>query len=186
MKMDRQQTRCSNRRRSCGDRKRSFRGNTYTREDSTDCASTSAVKVKRSRDETFDVHIDSNVHYCILQFNLIFSALQEILKCKACNSDIRFIKYDQRGLGFKLCVQCSCEEDYYINSCPMIDHAYEINCRIVFAMRVVGIGIHGINNFCGLMDLGRGLSNSAYYGIVNNIKIAVKTVFDLVKTKAAN
>ena len=57
--------------------------------------STSVTKLNRSSGETFNMHIDWNVNYCILQFNLIFSAFQEILKCKGCNSDIRFIKYDQ-------------------------------------------------------------------------------------------
>ena len=47
-------------------------------------------------------------------------------------------------------------------------------------MRVIGIGIHVIKKFCGLMDLGIGLSSIAHYGIVDNMKIVLKTIFDLV------
>lgn len=55
-----------------------------------------------------------------------------------------------------------------INSGPFINNAYEINRRIVLVLRLLGVGIEGINLFCGLMDLGQGLSVNAYYSGENS------------------
>jgi len=168
-----------------GPKKRKFHGNRYTDEQSSTFASTSAKKLKDSGDKSFDVHYDQSMSYCIIQFALVFSNLQTILKCKQCNEDVTFTQYAQRGLGFKISVQCSCGETL-INSCPMIDNAYEINRRFVFAMRLIGIGIHGIKNFCGLMDFGQGFNITTYYRTIENISVAVKTVFDIVISKAVS
>jgi len=115
---------------------------------------------------------------------MIFGYLQSLLKCKKCDKDIAFSKYGERGLGFKLCVTCECGSTY-IDSSPHIGHAYEINRRFVFAMRLIGVGIHGINLFCGFMDLCNRFNNNTYYKIVNNVHIGVKTVYDIVRKKAA-
>ncbi|CAH2088980.1 unnamed protein product [Euphydryas editha] len=51
-------------------------------------------------------------------------------------------------------------------------------------MRLIGVGLSGINKFCGLMELGTGISSSIYYKIIDSISIAVKSVFDVVMLKA--
>jgi len=116
---------------------------------------------------------------------MVFAALQQIMKCKSCNNDVRFYKRDERGLGFKMCVVCSCEQNSYIDSCPKIMKAYEINRRFIFAMRLVGVGLQGINNFYGLMDLGAGFTIKTYYNCVDHIKVASDAVFRIVINKAA-
>ncbi|XP_036147757.1 uncharacterized protein LOC118647281 [Monomorium pharaonis] len=127
--------------------KRKFHGNQHIVEKGTDFASSSVAKLRNDGDDSFDAHCDPSISYCIIQFTLIFNTLQTLLKCKTCNGDVSFLKYGQR---FKLCIKCLCDEKY-IDSCPMI--GYEINRRFVFAMRLIGVGIHGINLFCGMMDL---------------------------------
>ena len=162
--------------------KRKFRGNQHTRELSLECTSSSAKKLKASDD--FGVNVDPNLNYCIIQFNLVFSALQQVLQCKECNGAVRFSKRDVRGLGFQLCVLCSCNE-MLINSCQKDVNAYEVNKRFVFAMRLIGVGLNGLNNFCGLMDLGAGFSIRTYYKCVDNMKVAVDAVLKIVLNKAA-
>jgi len=105
-------------------RKRSFRENQYTAEKSTEFVSTSTEKLKDKSD--FEIAYDNGSNYTILCFLLVFTALQSILKCKLCNSDVQFLKKSPRDLGFKLCVKCFCQE-FEINSCPMIKNSYEIN-----------------------------------------------------------
>lgn len=98
--------------------------------------------------------------------------------------DINFRKAGERGLGFQLHVTCLCSETI-LNSCRLINKSFEINRKIVFVMRLVGVGLNGINLFCSLMDICSGLSTNAYYGALNNISIALKAVYDRVVDLAA-
>jgi len=153
-------------------------------EGDTTSTSTSAEKLKKSGDDSFNVHCDKLMSYVIIHFQMLVTFLQENLKCKTCNGDISFSQYGVRGLGFQLCMKCRCGEKY-LSSCPKIGAAYEINRRMVFAMRLLGVGIQGIKTFCGIMDLRKGLCNNSYYKIVSIIHIAVSTIFDLCTKKAA-
>ncbi|XP_076673205.1 uncharacterized protein LOC143371648 [Andrena cerasifolii] len=51
-------------------------------------------------------------------------------------------------------------------------------------MRMLGIAREGINVFCGLMDLGQGLSKSCYDDIVKLLYDTAKTAFDILCKKA--
>ncbi|KYN12721.1 hypothetical protein ALC57_15099 [Trachymyrmex cornetzi] len=75
--------------------------------------------------------------------NFVFSALSECVKCKKCDSDVRFSMKSTRGLGFKIVVSCSSCKPTFIPSCPYIKTAYEINTRFFFIMRLLGIGLRG-------------------------------------------
>ena len=66
----------------------------------------------------------------------------------------------------------------------MTNKAFEINRRLVFAMRMIGVGLRGIQTFCGLMDLSSMFSSALYYDIVDHIRVAVNIVTDLVFKKA--
>ncbi|GAB1860682.1 Mutator-like transposase domain-containing protein [Camponotus japonicus] len=183
--MDRKQNKASARRPCNPPKKRKFHGNRYSDEVGigSSFASTSAEKLKSSKDDSFDVCCDDSVSYCFIQFFLVFSTLQNIVKCKQCNSDIKFSKYGQRGLGFKIKIECLCE-DRFINSGNMINNAYEVNRRFVHVMRLLGVGLQGIHIFCELMDMGKGLHINAYYKIVQSILESVSAVYDLVTKKA--
>ncbi|KAI4476649.1 hypothetical protein M0804_013428 [Polistes exclamans] len=69
------------------------------------CVSKSAEKLKN--EENIEVAIDESTTYALLSFTLVFSALQSVLICKACKSDIKFFKKSQVGLGFNLCIKCT-------------------------------------------------------------------------------
>jgi len=104
---------------------RKFCRNQYSTEKDPASASILTAKLQRNWD-IFDVAINTTVTYCI-QFNLVFLSLQKLITCKDCSSDVELVKYGQRErLDFKILVKCSCKETY-INSCLIIDNAYEVN-----------------------------------------------------------
>ena len=88
-------------------------------------------------------------------------------------------------MGFNLCIKCKCNEFATINSCPKVRNAFEVNGCLTFVMRLLGVGLSGINIFCAMMDLGPGLSKSGYYSILDTIHIAVKSVAKVLFRKAA-
>lgn len=162
-------------------KKRKFFYNQHTAEQETSFASTSAEKLKKSGNAEIPIHKEHG--YCILNFFTVFSAISALVVCKKCGKDISFLETNSRGLGFKIAVQCSCGTTY-IDSCPQIQHAFEINRRIVFAMRLLGIGKNGLDLFCGIMDIGQGLAWNTYYCCLENIYHASQAVFNIV-TKTA-
>lgn len=164
-------------------KKRTFHGNAFTSEQSTEFTSASAKKIGHF---DMEVPVAANIVYCILEFTSVFSALSASVICKDCKSDVTFSQSILRGLGFNIIVDCKCDKQKKIKSCPMIHNACEINRRIVFAMRMLGIGQQGLNLFCGLMDICQGISNASYSSIMENIHIAASSVFDSVLSFAAN
>lgn len=120
--------------------------NRHEFERKTASTSASAKKLKSSHAE---VSVNAMHGYRIINFLAMFSSLSEIVKCKTCNGNVTFSESSIRGLGFKLVINCHNYEPRYINSCPLIQNAYEINRRIVFAMTLFGIGYEGIRKFCG-------------------------------------
>lgn len=181
--MDRKQSKSSLRRPSYSAKKRKFHGNQHSDEVTTEFSSTSANKLRGSQDDSFFVSESDSATYCFIQFGLVFSSLQAIVKCRECDSDITFLKYGQRGLGFKIKLVCQCG-DRFINSCHMINNAYEGNRRFMYVMRLIGVGLQGINYFCGYMDIGKTFNINLYYNIVNSISVSVNAVYDLVIRKA--
>lgn len=83
-----------------------------------------------------------------------FLSLQDIIISKICKGNIKFSKRNEEGLGFQLVV--SCEKDTHILSSLTIKISYEINRRFMFAIRLLGVGSQGVNNFCGIIDIGKG------------------------------
>ncbi|KYN07998.1 hypothetical protein ALC62_01024 [Cyphomyrmex costatus] len=162
-------------------KKRKFGGNQFTSKKST--ASTSASAKKLSKNSDFEVNVDQTLSYCIVNFGL-FLVLQDILICKMCKKDIKFSKRAEKGLGFSLSVQCKCDYEVSIPSSPKTNQAYEINRRIVFSMRLLGVGLHGINTFLRFMDIGKRFTEGTYYYLVNHIHTAVKGVTQIVLSTA--
>ncbi|GFU48623.1 uncharacterized protein TNCV_1439921 [Trichonephila clavipes] len=55
---------------------------------------------------------------------------------------------------------------------------YEVNTRITYAMRTVGLGFCGIKNFCTAMDLPSPVSQKSYEKIMRKINLASLEVAD--------
>lgn len=69
----------------------------------------------------------------------VFTAIFQLVVCKICASKVSFMEASNRGLGFKIVVQCDKCSPNIINAVPIIEkNAYEINRRIVFTMRLLG------------------------------------------------
>ncbi|KYN19113.1 hypothetical protein ALC57_08557 [Trachymyrmex cornetzi] len=71
-------------------------------------------------------------------------------------------------------------------SCPFVKKAYEINRRIVFISRLLGIGREGLNLLYGLMDIGQRLNKGTYDAAAKNIYTAPSAVFNIFNKKALN
>lgn len=155
-------------------RKQSF--NPKTTE--TDESSFSASRKKLKLTDEVNVPVDNSVDNRIINFILVFQTLSQFVKCKTCNSDVKFAPIETRGLGFKIALSCEECVQKKINSCNFINHSYEVNRRFILTMRLLGLGAAGCAKFCGLMDMPQFLSQSTYEMIVKHIGESIKAVFD--------
>lgn len=164
-------------------RKRKFHGNQHDdkQSDNNEARSASAKKLDSSTSE--NVTVNPLHFYRVIEFFTLFTALSDILICRNCKQNVKFEETGIRGLGFKLVVKCKCGSRH-INSSPLINTGFEINRRIVFVMRLLGIGRQGLNLFCNYMDIGSGIAEETYNRIVSHIHVAAKTVFDYCCKKA--
>lgn len=178
--MDRKGTK-NTRARADRPKKRHFRGNQHTAEQDSEFTSTSAKKLHSSKD--IDFPISNEFGYCILNFFAVFSTIASLVICKNCKSNIKFSQTPNRGLGFKIYVKCSCNE-VYIDSSPFINKAYEINRRIVFVLRLLGVRREGLNLFCSLMDISQGIAANTYYACLENIYVATSAVYSCILKQA--
>lgn len=144
-------------------------------------ASTSAKKLKQSED-LYDIEVNPAFGYRIINFIAVFSAISilyyyyNIVVCKICKSEVKFTESSKRGLGFKLVVSCENCEKTEIPSCPLVEKGYEINRRIIIAMRLLGVGWHGIRKFCAFMELPRSTFHSFYDKVVKKMSSAANLV----------
>ncbi|KYN01367.1 hypothetical protein ALC62_07840 [Cyphomyrmex costatus] len=127
-----------------------------------------------------DIEVDSAFGYRFVNFIHVFTTLSQILVCKKCAGSVTFTESDIRGLGFKIVVKCKQCEITTIESSPLINSAYDINRRITFAMRLIGIGMQGINKFCAFMCLPNPVYQKAYDDIVKCIATGTKAVKSVV------
>ncbi|KYM94754.1 hypothetical protein ALC62_14605 [Cyphomyrmex costatus] len=150
--------------------------NRFSLEKDTENVSTSAKKLKMSEGE-YEIQVDRSFGYRFINFIAVFSAISELVVCKKCGSNIKFNEACNRGLGFKIVVVCDKCEPSFINASPLINnHAYDINRRIIFAMRLLGIGLNGITKFCAFMDLPHPIFQSFYDTVVGAISVATTAV----------
>lgn len=175
--LDKKGSRTSTRHAFHSRKKRHHPLNRYLMENKETSTSTSAKKLKSSEDA--EIEVDVSFSYRIINFLSVFSAISEVVKCKTCDGNIKFTEVSPRRLGFKLKLSCESCDPVCINSCPLISvRAYEVNRRIVFAFRLLGIGLADIEKFCGIMDMSKPTFQSFYDKVVN-IHIAVKKICEL-------
>ncbi|KYQ55392.1 RAG1-activating protein 1 like protein [Trachymyrmex zeteki] len=167
--------------RPCRPRKKKFNYNPDKIEAETEYASTSAKKIKDASYD--DIEIDVGHNNVIINFLTVFTFLSQCLKCKKCDGDVTFSRTCDRGLGFNLVIKCKCNDKQRVSSSPLVNGAYEINRRLMFVMRILGLGLRSINTFClkkVLMELSSGFGNGTYYAFITNLLEAAKNV---IKTK---
>ena len=109
-----------------------------------------------------------NVTHCyrIIQFAIVFNAISDRMVCRNFKKTVTSVDSARRGFGFKIVLRCQCGIEV-IPSCSFIQNAYEINRRIVFVMKLLGVVSEGLN-------MGEGLGNSAYTNILQHIYESAK------------
>lgn len=145
--------------------------------------STSASKLSAIDPDEFEVN--QGFGYRILNFLTVFTAISQAVVCKKCKSDITFTECGMRGLGFKIVISCANCDKTVIPSSPLIEKGYEINRRIVLAMRLLGVGLNGTIKFCAFMDLPRPIFQSFYDCVVKKIATEAENVCKLSMRSAA-
>lgn len=165
-------------------RKRSFHGNQHTRSASSVSEEDGSASAKKLSSATSDNIIVNPLHcYRLIEFFTVFTTLSEILICRQCKQKVNFLETGKRGLGFKLVVNCHCGSKQ-INSGPLINTGFEINRRIVFVMRLLGVGKQGLNLFCNYMDISSGMAEETYNGICTHIHASARKVYEFCCKKA--
>lgn len=94
-----------------------------------------------------------------------------------CHKPVKFTEANKQGLGFKIVISCEACEPVHINSCPKINNkAYEVNRRMVLAMRLLGICLNGIKKFCAFMDLPQPIFQKSYDEIIKTLREVSESV----------
>lgn len=168
--------------RSSKPRKRRFYGK-KSNEERDKSAKESASTRKLASASSDDVPWNRLHGYRLIEFFTVFTTLSDLVICRECKKTVKFEEAGNRSLGFKLVLMCQCGRRD-INSSPLINTGFEVNRRIVFVMRLLGVGMDGLNLFCNLMDLCEGLRESSYNNIVNHIYETTKSIFELCSKKA--
>lgn len=164
--------------------KKKIQGNRFTNASQQNQNPISSSAKKISKAKAFSVECNETLQYVFFTFlTLRFSTLSKFVKCKDCNGDITFSKEPISGLGFKLLLTCPCSLRA-IDSCKRIGTSFEVNRKLVFLMRLLGIRHVGLTLFCSLMDITSSFSTNLYYGALDNIHSATKAVLDRVLLKA--
>lgn len=124
--------------------------------------SASSKKVDLDKDID-DIDVDGSFGYRFINLIPFLMLLSQLVVCKKCHSNVVFEEKSRRGLGFKIAVKCNKCKVEEINSSPIVrGNAYDINYRLVLVMRLLGIGLHGIEKFCAVMELPCPIFHSCY------------------------
>ena len=160
--------------------KRKFHDNQYTVKKPAVGPSATARKLYNAGNEEFSTF---SLSYRIIEIVSFFSALTDLVMCRTCHGQIQFKESALRGLGFEIDVECGYGSQT-IDSGPIVNTGYEISRRIILVFRVLGIGLEGLNDFCGLMDMGSSFGRSSYYSVIERLHTCAKTVFNTMCSKA--
>ncbi|XP_014483532.1 PREDICTED: uncharacterized protein LOC106749019 [Dinoponera quadriceps] len=157
--------------------------NRFEMEQPSENVDTSAKKLSANNSD--DIEVNPSVGYRMIDFLTVFTAISQVVVCKKCKSDVEFTETGNRGLGFKIVITCKECDKVFVPSCSFIDKAYEINRRIILAMRLIGVGLHGIHKFCAFMDLPRPIFHSFYDSVVKCIHGGAEIICEQSMKRAA-
>ena len=119
----------------------------------------------------------------------ILSQMISILSCPECNQvGVKILHEKRYGLATKckiLCRYCDFAKEFWSSSKVEGGRTFDVNERLVYAMRSIGKGLGGAQTFLPLMNLPAPVKKSAYNKIKNKIHVAVKEVATEVMQDAA-
>jgi hypothetical protein len=151
-----------------------------------------------------DIEINEDLHSEISGFRLIeMSILSDVISLLGCPRCVHtgtlklndiFLK--KRGFARFLRIQChNCSFIHEFYTSPDVitsndprqrgSHTMEINTRMVYGFRSIGVGFELLSKLCGFINMPTGMSKTSYDNTVNNIKKASKTVAEKSMSDAA-
>lgn len=147
--------------------KRKFRGNQFTNKASHTvegnlCISSSGKKLPHGTppgDSNFCVNNDAVCSgFVVVDVSILSSLIKEVAKCKQCDGvgclEITEQQSSRKGLASKLVVLCrTCNKSTSKMTSNIVNNSYDVNLKLVYAMRAIGKGRKAAQTFCGLMDL---------------------------------
>ncbi|GFY14452.1 uncharacterized protein TNCV_1315061 [Trichonephila clavipes] len=171
-------------------KRKRFHANQYTRKVSdtlaVDCISASAKKLCKENYLDKEVRNSNQSNgYRMINIDILLSELSKYLICPNCNTKVVLKEKILYGLVSEFYVECyshthTCSTLTTFKSSSVIASSkdYEVNTRITYAMRTVGLGFCGIKNFCTAMDLPPPVSQKSYERIMRKINLASREVAD--------
>ncbi|GFW52522.1 uncharacterized protein TNCV_404501 [Trichonephila clavipes] len=167
-------------------KRKRFHANQYTRNVSdtlaVDCISASAKKLCKENYLDKEVRNSNQSNgYRMINIDILLSELSKYLICPNCNTKVVLKEKILYGLVSEFYVECySCSTLTTFKSSSVIASSkdYEVNTRITYAMRTVGLGFCGIKNFYTAMDLPSPVSQKSYERIMRKINLASREVAD--------
>ena len=89
-----------------------------------------------------------------------FMPCKECLECK-----LELVEDDTKRMGSASCLSLHCSscghnEEFYTSK--KVGHCFEVNRRMVYAMRSIGCGLSGMKKFCSTMDMPQPVNPKAF------------------------
>ena len=165
------------RKKGYGSVRRKFYGNKFTKQNKepVSCSSestenvsvpSSASKRKLSylKEETSanphsEICEHNNSGFILIELSRLSDLVKSFVRCKFCNSDNSIEIFEntsgRKGLASKIvfmCSVCASESSGYSSGLNN-KRCYNINTRLVYAMRCIGKGFQAAETFCAIMDL---------------------------------
>ncbi|GFS52943.1 uncharacterized protein TNCV_330911 [Trichonephila clavipes] len=173
--------------RICSDYRRKrkrFHANQYTRKvsDTLDVDYISASAKKSCKENYLDKEVKSSNQsngYILINIDILLSGLSKYLICPNCNTKAvlkQNILYGLMPEFYVECYSCSTLTTFKSSSVIASSKDYEVNTRITYAMRTVGLGFCGIKNFCTAMDMPPPVSQKSYERIPRKINLTSREV----------
>lgn len=124
-----------------------------------------------------------------IDMELLCEGIQSSLSCKVCQGEIYLAETNVKGLGSKILLQCkSCDPktigNFHTSKIIEGTSAYEVNRRTVYSMRSIGVGLQGLNKFCGVMNMPPPVKPNTYNLINQQILLSAKKATDESTKKA--
>ena len=127
--------------------------------------------------------------YRLIDMGILSSIFSKLMcpECMTCTLSLHNIADKRKGLASCLRVWCtSCGFSFQSYSSNSNVKGFDINTRVVYAMRECGLGHSGLETFVSLMDMPKPMTARNYDKIVDKLTVAVKEVAEGTMRDACN
>ena len=126
--------------------------------------------------------------YRFMDMDILANIMSSFL-CPACCNHTLLLKEnfsEKMGLASSLEVACECGFSKKFYTSKLSGRGYEVNRRVIYAMRSCGQGYAGIQKFTMLMNMPKPMTANNYDKMTNNIRNAAQLVAQETMQEAAN